>query len=93
MNWVFCSAAASSWINRDKPPLFSDGFNRELHAALLTAVSFAHASSKQMQQGSGCAMTPCWSFKGYGANECPPDVFTKQGRVSLSFLLFWLGFL
>ena len=38
---ILFAAAASSWINRDKPPLFSHRFNRVLHAALLTAVSFA----------------------------------------------------
>ena len=38
---ILFAAAASSWINRNKPPLFSHRFNRVLHAALLTAVSFA----------------------------------------------------
>ena len=56
----------------------------------MTAVSFAHASTKKMLQGSDWAMTACLSFKGYGANESPPDVMTKQGRMSLSFLFFWV---
>ena len=38
---IFLAAAASSWIKRDKLPLFSDRFNLVLHAALLTADSFA----------------------------------------------------
>ncbi len=37
-------------------------------------------------------MTACLSFKGYGANECPPDIMTKQGRMSLSpLLLVWVS--
>ena len=50
-------------------------------------------SQKKMQQGCDCAMTACLSFKGYGANECPRDVMSKQERMSLSFLFFWFWFL
>ena len=72
---------------------FPDLFNLLFRSALLTAASFPHASTKKMQPGSGSAMTACSSFKGYGANECPPDVMTQQGRMSLSFLFFWFWFL
>ena len=54
------------------------------HSALLTAVSFAHASTKKMQQGSDCAMTtlvcvaksvmqyqcPCYSSQGVRIRTC-----------------------
>ena len=91
---IFLLAAAFSLIKRDKLPviaLISSTFC--FHSALLTAVSFAHASTKKMQQGSDCAMTACLSFKGDGANECPTDVMTQQGRMSLSVILFWFAFL
>ena len=91
---IFLLAAAFSLIKRDKLPviaLISSTFG--FHSALLTAVSFAHASTKRMQLGSDCAMTACLSFKGYGANKCPRDVMTKQVRMSLSFLCFWFWFL
>jgi len=91
---LFLLAAAFSLIKRDKLPLISlISSTFCFHSALLTAVSFAHASTKKMQQGSDCAMTACLSFKGYGANECPRDVMTEQGRMSLSFLFFWFWFL
>ena len=63
------------------------------HSAPLTALSFAHASTKKMQQGCDCAMTACLSFRGHGANECPRVVMTKQERMSISFLFFWFWFL
>ncbi len=59
----------------------------------MTAVSFAHASTKKRQQGSDCAMTACLSFKGYGANEGPPHVMTQQGTNEPLFplLLVWVS--
>ena len=91
---LFLLAAAFSLIKRDKLPviaLISSTFC--FHSALLTAVSFAHASTKRMQLGSDCAMTACLSFKGYGANKCPRDVMTKQVRMSVPFLCFSFWFL
>ena len=78
---LFLLALAFSLIKRDKLPviaLISSTFC--FHSALWTAVAFPHASTKRMQLGSDCAMTACLSFKGYGANECPADVMTKQGE-------------
>ena len=55
---LFLLAAAFSLIKRDKLPLISlISSTFCFHSALLTAVSFAHASTKKMQQGSDCAMT------------------------------------
>ena len=82
---LFLLAAAFSLIKRDKLPviaLVSSTFC--FHSALLTAVSFAHASTKKMQQGSDCAMTtlvcvaksvkqyqcPCYSSQGVRIRTC-----------------------
>ena len=55
---IFLLAAAFSLIKRDKLPLISlISSTFCFHSALLSAVSFAHASTKKMQQGSDCAMT------------------------------------
>ena len=91
---LFLLAAAFSLIKRDKLPLISlISSTFCFHSVPLTALSFAHASTKKMQQGCDCAMAACLSFKGYGANECPRDVMSKQERMSLSFLFFWFWFL